>query len=341
MPVLEREARSFTKNTDDAPSLGIALPVRKRSPVDFWMSLYQLMPPLNTKIGFMIQKSEEKDKNGNKIQYLPAETRNILLERAIEKKMNYVFYLDDDVLFPDITLYRMWVSMQKHPEIACITAVGCTKLTPTEPLIYQDGKQGAWWDFQLGALTPIHSAWAGCMLVNMDYVRRLEAPWFNDVITPETEDTGHFKRNVWGQDRYFHMRLREEAGGLVMADTGILVGHYDADLQKCYILPPDAPCFNKPILGESFITFFDNSGYVNWRRIVVQDHPDKPFTGYLDWLASQTPPEKEMSLLQVKEEQKKPIQVEEKEGFTVLDNRGRESDFAEWFKEIGADEKAS
>jgi hypothetical protein len=287
MSVMEREARSFTKNAEDAPALGIALPVRKRSPVDFWMSLYQLMPPMNVKLGFLVQKAAETNVPDGK---LPAAARNELIRRALQKGMSALFFLDDDVLFPDLTLNRMWISMQKHPGIACITAVGPTKLTPSEPLIYQEGVQGAWWDWHLGALVEIHSAWAGCMLVNLDYVRKLRDPWFNDVVTDAPEDGGHHKRNIWGQDRYFHRKLREHAGGLVMADTGLLVAHYDADLQKAYILPPDAPCFRKPILGEAFVTFIDkDTGYVNWRRIVQPDQPDLEFLSYLDWLKDRTP----------------------------------------------------
>jgi hypothetical protein len=286
MSVIEREARSFTKNAESAPALGIALPVRKRSPVDFWMSLYQLMPPLNVKLGYMIQKGDEKHVVDGK---LPAEARNELIRRALAKDIQFLFFLDDDVLFPDITLYRMWIQMQKHRNIACITAVGPTKLTPTEPLIYQEGIQGAWWDWQLGALVEIHSAWAGCMLVNLEYVRKLQDPWFNDVVTDEPKGEERSKRNIWGQDRYFHRKLREQAGGLVMADTGLLVAHYDADLQKAYILPPDAPCFRLPILGESFVTYIAPDGYVNWRRVIPPDRPDASFIAYLDWLKERFP----------------------------------------------------
>jgi hypothetical protein len=286
MSVMEREARSFTKNAESAPALGIALPVRKRSPVDFWMSLYQLMPPLNVKLGYMIQKGDEQHVVDGK---LPAEARNELIRRALSRDIQFLFFVDDDVLFPDITLYRMWIQMQKHRSIACITAVGPTKLTPAEPLIYQDGIQGAWWDWQLGALVEIHSAWAGCMLVNLEYVRKLADPWFNDVVTDEPKGDERSKRNIWGQDRYFHRKLREQAGGLVMADTGLLVAHYDADLQKAYILPPDAPCFRKPILGESFVTYIGPDGYVNWRRIIPPDRPDASFLSYLDWLKDRTP----------------------------------------------------
>lgn len=333
MSVKEVEARSFTKNSEDAISVGIALPVRKRSPVDFWMHLYNLMPPLNVRLGYMIQKAAEEHVVDG---MLPAAARNVLVERALSRGMDFLFFLDDDVLFPDITLYRMLVQMRKYPEIACTTAVGCTKLTPTEPLIYADNQQGAFWDWHLGAMTPIHSAWAGCMLVNMDYVRKLKEPWFNDVVTGNVGKAERFKRNVWGQDRYFHRQLREVAGGVIMADTGLLVGHYDADLQKAYIIPPDAPCFKKRILGESFVTFYDNDGYVNWRRIILPDMPDASFTSYLDFLQQQSTPEEEIAMVPART-----AKVEQREGYTVTDTRRIPEDmpdFGQWFKEIGVGE---
>ena len=336
MSVIEREARSFTKNADQAPRLAIAIPCRKRSPVEFWMSVFQMLPPLNVKLGYMIQKADEAHvKDGQ----LPAQARNSLIQRALDRGMQYIFFLDDDVLFPDITLYRMWVSMQKHPEIACITAVGGTKLTPSEPLIYQEGVQGAWWDWHIGAQVQIESAWAGCMLVNLDYVRKMQAPWFNDIVnSPQARSEEKAKMNIWGHDRYFHKKLRDEAGGIVVADTGLLVAHFDADVQKSYILSPDSPPFRKQFLGEAFIPFHDEGGTISWRRIIVQDQFDQSFKTYLEWLQDQTstPVNSEVVTSILPQGQSDPppqVEPVQHEGFSVVDNR--KSDFSEWMKSVG------
>ncbi len=333
---IDREVRSLTKNSGDAPLLGVAIPCRKRSPVEFWLSVFQMLSPLNVKMGYMIEKADEQHVIDGK---LPAAARNSLLERALSRDMGYIFFLDDDVLFPDITLYRMWVQMQKHPEVACITAVGGTKLTPSEPLIYQEGVQGAWWDWNLGVNVPIESGWAGCMLVNLDYVRKMREPWFNDVVTASPgPDNEKVKMNIWGHDRYFHRKLKTEAGGIVVADTGLLVAHFDADLQKAYIFPPDAPPFKKPILGESWIPFHGDGGQVFWKRIYIEDHADTTFASYLDWVQKNNPSqESTISIIPQDgkvEEVPKP-RIEQKEGFTVTDNR--KSDFSEWLKQVGAE----
>lgn len=332
MSVLDRDARSLTKNAQEAPMLGIAIPCRKRSPVEFWLSVFQLLNPLNVKIGYMIEKADEAHVIDGK---LPAAARNSLLERALQRDMKFIFFLDDDVLFPDITLYRMWVQMQKNPQIACTTAVGGTKLTPSEPLIYQEGVQGAWWDWHLGAQVPIESGWAGCMLVNLDYVRKMKEPWFNDVVTStEGPDDEKVKMNIWGHDRYFHRKLKTEAGGMVVADTGLLVAHFDADLQKSYILPPESPPFQKDILGETWIPFHGEGGQIFWRRIYIPDGPDRTFKTYLDWLQEKNPIQAP-TIAMLPEETRPAPKVEQREGFTVTDNR--KGDFSEWLKMVGSE----
>lgn len=337
MSVIEQPLRSLTKNSENAPALGVAIPCRKRSPVEFWMTIFQMLPPLNVKIGYLIQKGDEAHVKDGK---LPAAARNALIERALMAGMKFLFFVDDDVMFPEITLYRMWVSMQKHPEVACITAVGGTKLTPCEPLIYQEGVQGAWWDWQLGAQIPIESAWAGCMMVNLDYVRKMKDPWFNDqVVGPEVDTGERAKLNIFGHDRYFHVRLKQDAGGIVVADTGLLCAHFDADRQKAYILAPDSPPFKRDILGETWFPFFGDDGTLHFRQVYMVDRPDRSFNSYLDWLKTQEPKHEKEPITLIPTEvpslkERKTVKVEQKEGFTVQDSR--KVDFSEWLKEVGA-----
>lgn len=288
-------ARERVKLAPDAPALTIGLPVRKRSPVEFWISMLQLLPPLNVRLSYIVQKGA--DAPGGK---LPAEARNAILNTALTSNIPYVLFLDDDVLFPDMMLYRLWVNMQKHPEAACITGIYPTKVEPCEPLIYADDANGAYWDWALGELVPIHSAGAGCMLINMDYVKRLEPPWFNDVVVDgPTDSVGLVKRHTWGQDRYFHNRLRDEAGGVIYADTGLLCAHWDTDQQRAYILPPDSPCFQKNIKGECFVPYINGDNALEWRRYLPQTGPDPDFLGYLDWRSKMSAalPQERMALV--------------------------------------------
>jgi hypothetical protein len=272
-PVMYR-AKEPIKVSPGAPAITIGIPTRGFPPVEFFISLLQLLHPLNTAMSYTVQKGK-----------LPAAARNAILETALAENIETVCFLDDDVLFPDTTLYRLWGAMRKHPEAAVITGVYSTKIEPVEPLLYLDAEAGAFWDWPLGALIPIHSAGAGCMLVNMAYVRKLKGPWFDDVLKDSTpDDVGGKTRNRWGHDRFFMMRMRDEAGGVIYADTGLLLSHFDTQLNRNYVLPGDSPCFQRPPVGESWVPALTAAGVVYWRRILPQAHSDGTFLGYLDWL---------------------------------------------------------
>ena len=287
-------ARQRFKITPNAAKMVIGLPVRKTSPIEFWISMLQALPPLNVRMSYLYQKGA--DAPGGK---LPAEARNAIVQRAIDEGIEFLLFLDDDVLFPELAFYRLWVAMSKHPEAACITGIYTSKQDPAEPLLYRDEMDGAYWDWELGDLIPIHSAGAGIMLVRMSYVAKLEPPWFNDVVVEKSsEDDATLNRNTWGHDRFFHMRLRDEAGGVIYADTGLLCAHWDVELQKNYILPPDAPCFQRPMAGEAFVPYLDEQGVVQWRRMVPQvTTKDLAFKGWLDYVGR--PSEQPRNLLQL------------------------------------------
>ena len=271
-------AREHFKTAPDAVTLTIGLPTRGAVPVEFMVGCLQMLPPLNVKLAWCIQKG-----------MLPAAARNSIIERSLAMSAAYCWFLDDDVLYPDVTLYRLWVQMQTHPEAGIITAVVPTKIDPSEPMIYFDQAQGAAWDWPLGALVPIESAAAGCMIVNLDLVRRWRptGPWFNDSYAhePHTEGEVTMKRRVIGHDRHFFQALRDATGCVNYADTGLLMGHFDARSHRVYTVGETAPCFRRPPAGEAFVAILVAGGAVTWRRIYPPDEPSRPeWVSYLDWL---------------------------------------------------------
>jgi hypothetical protein len=272
-PTSVYQAPSKVKHAPNAPAITMGIPTRGEVPVEFCMSLIQMLHPLNTAMTYTIQPG-----------MLPAAARNAIVETALSHNIQTIFFLDDDVLFPDIALYRLWVAMQKHPEAAVITGIYTTKIEPCEPILYQNEQDGAFWDWPLGTLVPIHSAGAGCMLVNMEYVKKLKGPWFDDVLKDSNpDDVGGKVRNRWGHDRFFMMRMRDEAGGVIYADTGLLLSHWDKQTHRNYVLPPDSPCFQKPLMGEAWVPALTPDGIVIWRRLIPAETPSE-FMGYLTWL---------------------------------------------------------
>lgn len=282
--------RESIRCAPDAPLLGIGLPCRNTGPVEFYISLFQALPPLNVKTAYIVQKG-----------MLAAAARNEIIQTAFARNMRFVLFLDDDVLFPDVTMYRMWVTMQLHPEAAVITAVVPTKLCPSEPLLYDSMGNGAFWDWSFGSLVPIHSAGAGCMIVDLDYVKKLNPPWFQDSMTTGPDPDGVNTRESTGHDRYFMTRLAEEAGGVIYADTGLLLGHMDTTTGLISILPPEAPCFNRPPGGEAFVPSITDEGVIMWTRYLPRGG-DANFRGYLHWLAENTEQKFEEKLIKEKRE---------------------------------------
>ena len=265
--------RTRIKTASDAPSIAICIPTKGSVPIEFMVAFVQVLSPLNVKILYSFQKGK-----------LPAIARNDVLSDCLDAGVHYAWFLDDDVIFPDVTLYRLFGQAVQHPEAAVISAVIPTKIEPTEPLLYASDSQGAFWDWPLGTLVPIHSAGAGCLMVNLEWVRKLSPPYFDDVVesvqeTPETP-AGHAQ---YGHDRYF-MRKLAAAGGAIYADTGLLLSHWDRELHKNYLLPTTAPCHQLPPLGEAYVPMLVDKGIVMWRRIIPLRDTEPSFLGYLDWL---------------------------------------------------------
>lgn len=290
------QGRTPIKTAARAPHVAICLPVRKTSPVEFWLALKQMLEPLNTKLTFMVWKGADHPSGA-----LPAEARNQLLQNALDLGAHYAFFLDDDVLFMDATLYRLLNQIRQHPEAAVISGVYPTKLDPPEPLIYApEDRHGAYWDWPLGGLVEIDSAGAGCMIINLEYVRHVSPPWFNDVQSASDGQGGN--RGTTGHDRYFMQRLRADTGGKIYADTGILLGHFDVATQRVYILPPESPCFQRAPVGEAYIPIRLRDGALMWRRLLEPDEAratPESFLGWIDWVNARagTPDSPQVRLL--------------------------------------------
>ena len=269
----------------DAPMLAIGVPIRNVGPAEFWITLNQAIPPLNVKIAYIIQKG-----------MLAAAARNEIIRTCLAKSIRYVIFLDDDVLIPDVALYRLWVTLQLHPEAAAITGIYPSKIEPPEPMLYSAMGNGAFWDWSLGDLVPIHSAGAGCMIVDLEYVQKLTPPWFQDTVVTEKETDGVASKASIGHDRYFLARLTSEAGGVVYADTGLLLAHMEPATGKLFLLAQAAPCFQRPVKGEAFVPGIEADGRVTWTRIVPTDS-DPEFCGYLRWLAQKTTQDRAVVLI--------------------------------------------
>lgn len=235
---LQLDGKRVMKNSLDAPYIVIGIPTRLNSlqpscnsgsqganqygwSPEFAMSLLQLTNPLNTTLAFKIERSD-----------LPAKGREIITRWALQNDAKYIFFLDDDVLFPNNTLIQFLETAKIFPDAGIISGLYGNKTENTEPFFYKRTGEGAYWGYEQGKVEEVESCGAGCMLVNMEYVKKLTPPYWTDEYTQKGRTQA-----FWGQDINFCKKIREQAGGKVYIDANIFCGHYDSKTGKIFQLP--------------------------------------------------------------------------------------------------------
>jgi len=155
--------------------------------------------------------------------------RTLILRAAIEHNLEYVLFVDDDVVPPAVALCNLFYTMQQNPDCGAVSAVQVSKETPPQPLVWVRENAGPHWKWKLGDVFPVYYAPAGCLLVRMATVRQIPEPWFQ----VGQDSGGHY-----GEDFYFCRKLAD-AGFPVLMDGGIVCSHLGAD-GTVYDLPPDS-----------------------------------------------------------------------------------------------------
>jgi len=248
------EGRGIIKNQSSAPHLGIVMPIGDKDemivsvdednekkvvghyrqpglvPIELMINAQQVMQPLNITLSWFTMKND-----------LSARLREQMTEQALERGVSYIFYWDDDVLIPHNAWYRMLNFMNRFPDIGIISGVYYTKVVPTEPIIYKDSGEGAYWGFnqsQDSIPEDIYAAGAGCLMVRADVLRRMERPWWNDERSADEEGTW---QGIVGHDIRFCRNMRKETGYRVTVDGSIQCHHFDIQNQRVYHAPKQMP----------------------------------------------------------------------------------------------------
>ncbi len=124
--------------------------------------------------------------------YDVAISRNLLVEKAISNKSDYLLMIDDDIEFPRDTLVKL---LGKNKDI--ISAV-CFRRTPFFNPIAFKSVNGIYCPIRNlnGELEEVDMLGAACVLINMEVFKKIKKPYFYYV--PESENT-----KVLGEDFYF------------------------------------------------------------------------------------------------------------------------------------------
>jgi predicted SAM-dependent methyltransferase len=192
------------------------------------------------------------------------EARNQAVQLALKNDPvpEFLFSLDYDVLPAHDAILKLAYRAKCYPDHDIFAGVYCCKSIPSEPLIYQDFGQGAFWDWTVGdVLTTdshgIKGVHMGLTLIRMSLFNRLEhtadKPWF---LTREKEakqiEGGGIQYVSGTEDLWFCKRALEEADAKILVDTSVLAGHINHQTGQIFGLPNDSPPVVRcPYMGDT------------------------------------------------------------------------------------------
>lgn len=154
-----------------------------------------------------------------------AQARNEIALKALEQGADWIFWLDDDMLFPADVLMKLI----RHPEAIVIglTLLRCTHdgqfrpIWADRPVEHRDGKViwAAVDEIRTGpnGLMPILSGTGGGVLTRRAVFETMAAPWWQ---------MGQYDPEMFFEDIYFYDRARE-AGFSIWGDPSVRFGHYN------------------------------------------------------------------------------------------------------------------
>jgi len=162
--------------------------------------------------------------------------RNKAVEYALEKKSNYIWFLDDDVQMPFFAVRQLIYTLEQSDAMV-VGGIYCSKQPPNEPLVYVGKGKGAFWKWKVNTVFPVDGIGAGCMMVKTDVFKHLEKPYFKTVDDFITEGTN--TSNSSTEDLYFCNKVRD-AGYKILADAHVICNHWDVKTMTAYMLPKDS-----------------------------------------------------------------------------------------------------
>jgi len=230
-------------------------------PFEFMLQHMNWLPPLNVTMGYTY-----------KAGMLSGAARQIMTQECLRMPtVKYLFFVDDDMIIPQMGLYVLYNTMERNPDMGLISGVYTTRQNPPEPLVYTGHGEGAAWEFPMGpgaGVTDIMGAGAGCLLVRTDAIRNWQE---QNPDTPIWCDSSEFPasnggRVTWGHDVRFVRNLRE-AGWRTCVEGSVLCGHYDIASRQTFSVPADAPGFKNRMKNTDLYwdAVYSREGIDSWR----------------------------------------------------------------------------
>ena len=102
-----------------------------------------------------------------------------LAEMALANNVQWLLFVDDDVLPPPDGLAKMITLWKSDPKYKVISGMYWSKSRPSFPLIFKEGLEGSFWDWTTSDLIQCDSGGAGFLFIDAQYLKSLSKPWFS------------------------------------------------------------------------------------------------------------------------------------------------------------------
>lgn len=151
---------------------------------------------------------------------LPDIARNNLAQLALDYGYEYVFFLDDDMIFEQVDLLMKFLArMKADPTIDVLSPVAYMRHPPFSPLVFLESDDPPYYKLiqtKDQGLVDVDATTCAATLVRASVFRRMKRPWF-EWVRVGTERMG--------EDVSFCHKVKHEIGGRVVVDTDEHIHH--------------------------------------------------------------------------------------------------------------------
>jgi len=145
--------------------------------------------------------------------------RNRIVQNAIEKNCDYLFFIDADMVFPPDTLLKLF----SH-EVDFVNALAFRRIKPHYPCIFKwIEEDGAYSTVQYsGGLQEVDATGMPCVLIDMKIFKKMKEVWPN-------RPWYYYRDNTFSSDITLCENARK-LGYKIMIDTDLKIGHIGEEI---------------------------------------------------------------------------------------------------------------
>ena len=165
-----------------------------------------------------------------------AQARDALISKALEEDCTHVIFIDTDHEIED----NLLPVLLSHKGAAMVSGLVCKRAFPYPQVGFVKGEDTYYYPVELpldDKAYKVDVCAFGCTLIDLNWLTKLEKPYFRDEFTADKEDKYYNKRS----DVIICERLKE-IGGEIIIDTRSQVGH---QLKPHFVRPDNRHLFEQ------------------------------------------------------------------------------------------------